>query len=231
MEALDRLCLTEVFRYLGIAALFATRACSRALRGMLAPGVVHLVWARLRPRPAALDRQLYCPDATPQSLELLWTVYGFELDDLRGGFRPGGTPLHSACAHGELERARWLVSRGAYMRQHIVRAAWWPVDGGHGFARMYASAFARACGSGKLPLVLWLLRTFRLTAADARADTDAALQLACANGRLAVVMWLIIRFGITAGDLRGPSRRAVHLACEGGHRRVAHWLCDRIGPC
>ena len=51
----------------------------------------------------------------------------------------------------------------------------------------------------------WLTEQFGLTADDARADNNYALQGACGNGRLEVAQWLTERFGLTAADARADN--------------------------
>jgi len=41
-----------------------------------------------------------------------------------------------------------------------------------------------------MPVAQWLHSVFGLTAADARADDNAALRWACENGHLSVAQWL-----------------------------------------
>jgi hypothetical protein len=84
------------------------------------------------------------------------------------------------------------------------------------------------CRFGRLTTAQWLVNTFSLTAADARAQDNAALRYICANGHLATAQWLVERFALTAADARAKNNQALRYACEGGHIAIAQWLVDRF---
>jgi hypothetical protein len=61
-----------------------------------------------------------------------------------------------------------------------------------------------ACQKGHLDVCRWLTETFHLTADDARADNNWALQVGMSSktGHLDVCRWLTETFHLTADDAR-----------------------------
>jgi hypothetical protein len=70
---------------------------------------------------------------------------------------------------------------------------------------------------------------FALTAGDARADDNLALQRACAGGRLATAQWLVDHFALTVNDARANNNYALRQAKQNSHTAVVEWLENFIG--
>jgi hypothetical protein len=213
-----------LFRFLDVAALFATRSCSRALRERLSVAAVPAVWRAVRPPRRALNYQLTRPGASPWALELLRDAFGYSPADLRG---TANIPLlYLMCARGELAAARWLAHHvGLVPLSETV-----PSGGGrHYVMGMTPNALVLACEGGHLAVIRWLASAFRLSPGDARAGCNAALVRACQGGHLAVVQWLVEYFRLTVGDLGAPTKHALLVACGGGHLQTVQWLTVRFG--
>jgi len=87
-----------------------------------------------------------------------------------------------------------------------------------------------ACVRGRLIAARWLVTTFDLTAADARAYDNYALCWSCERGHLAVAQWLVETFGLTtAEDARDVYDYAMCWSCSNGHLDVARWLVSIFG--
>jgi hypothetical protein len=85
---------------------------------------------------------------------------------------------------------------------------------------------ADACRDGHLYVCRWLTETFRLTAEDARARNNRALESAASDGHLAVCRWLVGTFHLTAEDARADDNYALRCAVAHGHLDVARWLSE-----
>ena len=117
-----------------------------------------------------------------------------------------------ACQQGRLDMAQWLLSHFkllAYTDYNVDRD-------------MRFTPLRRACASGHLEIAQWLTRTLSLTAVDARANTNGALNEACSNGHLHVVDWLMSTFRIGFAELNG--RLLLTYACQYGRVEVVLWL-------
>ena len=84
--------------------------------------------------------------------------------------------------------------------------------------------FTACCGSGNMEAAQWLAAAFALTAEDARAGENHALQRACTYGHLEVARWLVATFGLTAEDARATDNCALRWACAAGCLESAQWL-------
>jgi hypothetical protein len=74
-------------------------------------------------------------------------------------------------------------------------------------------ALTSACKSGHTATVQWLVKKFTLTADDARAKDNLALQLACKGGHIATAAWLVDHFALTVDDARANNNIALRCAC------------------
>ena len=85
-------------------------------------------------------------------------------------------------------------------------------------------ALRYSCAYGHLPVVKYLVDTFKLTASDARADNNEALRWSCENGHLPVVKYLVDTFKLTSSDVRAKNNYTLRWSCGNCHKDVVNYL-------
>ena len=103
-----------------------------------------------------------------------------------------------ACAGGDVDKAEALYP---YIPAYVL-----------------STAFARACGNGRIEVCTWL---FQLGGVDVHACEDSAFRSACRSGHLHVATWL---FGLGGVDVHMWKDEAFRGACRNGQLGVAKWL-------
>ena len=138
-----------------------------------------------------------------------------------GGFRLDSMvpPLVEACGRGDLSDAQRIASEYKYTTSDVR---------GDDNAALRA-----ACKCGCLEIVRWLVKTFTLTAEDARAhhaEGGTALIYACSGGHLEVAKWLTDEFDLTIEDADvyggGFDETTLECVCANGHLEVAKWMVN-----
>ena len=124
----------------------------------------------------------------------------------------GNTPLQFAVAHGHLDLARWLVSKGANVTASNF----------YGWQCIH-----EACYHGHSELASWLLQA----GADLTALTlmgAQPLHLACFAGHVDMAQWCCAE-GAQPHARDNDDGSALHYACRGGQQHVAQWLQSAHG--
>ena len=115
--------------------------------------------------------------------------------------------LTAACVNGHLETAQWLY--------HSFHPRWVESD-------VKDDIMQNACGSGRLPVVQWVVKTFALSQEYMRVRAHALLSAGCHSAHgAAVVRWCVQWFD----DGRNATiDQAARIACRMGHVETACWL-------
>jgi hypothetical protein len=126
------------------------------------------------------------------------------------GFVPAET-----CIVARAVSKRWLsvIDAAPYLLRGLSRP------------RIVAEFYAR-CKYRPAEAPRFALR-FGITAGEARAGGNLALQIACESGYLDLARWLVPTFGLTKADVQFC--RALELACEHNRLHIVKWLIGTFG--
>jgi ankyrin repeat protein len=210
MDRIATDCDVLIYQCLTIRELLAVRGCSRALVARYGPARDTL-WEAVRPTRERLLDQL---SASPLALvKLLDAAYDFTTD--QRGLLPA---FRLVCARGRTLTAQWLADRARMAHRSPT----------------ITGALGCACANGHLRTAQWLTGRFGLTAKDARAFGNHALNRASRGGFAPVVEWLVETFELTAQDAAIQSPCCMYLdtplqnALMNGHTALAQYLVGRL---
>jgi hypothetical protein len=137
-----------------------------------------------------------------------WLASAFDLapDDVRA------TALRAACLGGDLETARWLVTKFGLST----------IDGG--------SAALEALASGETPVAQWLITALRVPVPSlTTAEAGALFTRACATGSYLSVRLLVKYLSLDVEALVPPEARvALVFGGTGGQLELAVWLAGAL---
>lgn len=157
-----------------------------------------------------------------------------------------GVALECACDAGNVDVARWLMSLegGLAWRKrftladivgvacacgHLAMVEWLLTQNVDATALERNTAIdiylARACQSGNMQLILWLVQRFEIHTEDVRANHDAAFRKACKWHRVEAAQYLVCFADLTAEDLRANDDELLKYAMM--DVAVVLWLGDR----
>jgi hypothetical protein len=154
-----------------------------------------------------------------------WACYGGHLAVMRwlfAAFEPRIVPKRESherlCAMagaGHLEALRWYV-----------RAIAVP----HHAPALIRRALNRACLTGHLATVQWLVAHFNVLKCELLSQGDytiSILDMACGGGHIPIVRWLVDTYALDWGDV--ASNATVWPSTSQGRASVAQWLAARFG--
>lgn len=143
-----------------------------------------------------------------------WLYATFYLSCCRAGET---APMDYACSDGRFGIVLWL-SR--------VATPTWCEEAGH--PKYRKNILTRACQSGNLAMVKWLMEETSLSQYIKRDNILDAFALTCRSGQIWVAKWLVARFDITtANDDDKPCiHNAFSHACTNGCLHVVKWLAS-----